>query len=450
MSSEHKPNVVFVFADQMRAQAAGYAGDPNVRTPNLDRLASESLNFTTAVSGCPVCSPARASFLTGRYPHTHGIFVNDVYLNDAAVSIAQAVKSAGYDTAYVGKWHVDGHGRSNYIPPERRQGFEFWQALECTHNYFNSPYYPGNDETQRVWEGYDAIAQTRVARQYIRDHAGNDNPFLLVLSWGPPHAPYQDVPAEYRQLYHPDKLTLRPNVPEAVERAARRDLAGYYAHVTALDDLVGDLLDTLTETGIADKTIFVFWSDHGDMLGSQGERKKQRPWDESVLVPLLVRWPGNFPEGRQIPAPINTPDLMPTLLGMCGLEIPPTVEGSDYTPYLEGRAPAPADAALIACYHPFGQFTREQGGREYRGVRTGRHTYVRDLRGPWLLYDNEQDPYQLQNLLNNQEYAAVQTELDGSLNALLEKYNDKFLPGEAYLERWGYKADPSGTVPYTN
>ena len=195
------PNIVFVFGDQWRAQATGYAGNPIVQTPNLDRLAQESINFYQAVSGCPVCSPYRASLLTGQVPLTHGVFVNDVYLGPNAPSIAQTFADNGYDTAYIGKWHVDGHGRSNPIPPERRQGFDYWQVLECTHNYNQSAYYAGDSDEKRTWEGYDAIAQTRDAQRYIREH-DRDRPFLLMLSWGPPHAPYGTAPEEVLSLIH--------------------------------------------------------------------------------------------------------------------------------------------------------------------------------------------------------------------------------------------------------
>ena len=191
-----KPNVVFVFADQWRAQATGYAGDTNVRTPNLDRLAARSVNFENAVSCCPVCSPYRASLLTGQYPLTHGVFLNDVPLRNEAVSLAEVYRNAGYETAYIGKWHLDGNHRSAFIPRERRQGFDFWKVLGCTHAYNNSFYY-GDEDVKLKWEGYDAIAQTREAQQYIRDHAGGP-PFLLVLSWGPPHDPYETAPQKYR------------------------------------------------------------------------------------------------------------------------------------------------------------------------------------------------------------------------------------------------------------
>ena len=445
------PDIVFVFADQLRYQALGFAGDPNARTPHLDRLADHSLNFSLAISGCPVCCPARASLLTGQYPHQHVVIANDVCLNNGATSLAEACAAAGYETAYIGKWHLDGHGRSNYIPPERRHGFDFWMALECTHDYNHSYYYAGNDPTRRVWEGYDAIAQTDAARRYLRER-DPARPCLLMLSWGPPHNPYETAPERYRRLHDPDRLLLRPNVPPHAQARARQDLAGYYAHISALDDQIGALWDTLRETGQEAATIFVFWSDHGDMLGSQGEQRKQRPWDESIRVRLLIHFPAQFgTEGRPVDAPINTPDLMPTLLGLAGLPIPGTVTGRNYAPFLRGDAPAPAEAAHLACYQPFGEWTRAQhGGREYRGLRTARYTYARDLAGPWLLYDNLGDLYQQHNLIGAPHMAQTQAELDHALDTLLAECGDDFAPGAAYLERWGYSVDETGTVPYTN
>jgi arylsulfatase A-like enzyme len=295
-SMDKRPNVVFVFSDQHRAQATGYAGDPNVITPVMDRLAEESLNFTTAVSCAPVCSPYRGSLLTGQYPLTHGVFVNDVNLNHNAVTLADAYSQSGYDTAYIGKWHVDGHGRSHFIPKERHLGFDHWQVLECTHDYNHSFYYEGDDPTQLRWEGYDAEAQTRAAQEYIRQH-DKEKPFLLVLSWGPPHNPYETAPGLFRDMYDPDKIVLRPNVPLERQDQASQDLSGYYAHISALDACLGRLLETLGEEGIKEDTLFVYTSDHGDMLWSQGEYRKQRPWDESILVPFLLHYPRLFGRG---------------------------------------------------------------------------------------------------------------------------------------------------------
>ncbi len=440
------PNVVFVFADQWRAQACGYAGDPCVQTPNLDALAGESVNVANAIASCPVCSPYRASLLTGQYPLTHGIFLNDAPLGDRAVSIAQAFGRGGYQTAYIGKWHVDGHGRDAYIPPERRQGFGYWKARECTHRYNESMYYAGDSDEPLIWDGYDAIAQTRDAQAYIRDHAAS-GPFLLMLSWGPPHAPLHTAPPDFKTLYDPADIQLRPNVPEGMAEQAREWLAGYYAHCSALDACVGDLLGTLAATGIADNTMFVFTSDHGDMLGSQGEQKKQRPWVESVRVPFLLRCPDRLgPAPRRVSGFLDAPDIMPTLLGLAGLSVPHTVEGRDFSGHLAGGPDPSGGEGLVACYHPFGQFTRDKGGREYRGLLTERHAYVRSLEGPWLLYDHETDPYEAENRVHDPAFRDVQEDLDRRLWARLDDLGDAFEPGDAYVERWGYEVDERGTI----
>ena len=443
-----KPNVVYVFADQWRAQATGYAGDPNVQTPHLDRLAAQSLNLTHAIAGMPVCTPARAILLTGQRALTHGVFVNDVQLDPQATSLGKTFKNAGYDTAYIGKWHVDGRGRSNYIPPERRQGFDYWKVLECTHNYNNSFYYAGDSDARLTWEGYDAVSQTRDAQRYIRER-DSDKPFLLALSWGPPHNPYDSAPEEFRRLYDAANIELRPNVPGELAAQSREWLAGYYAHCSALDACVGDLLATLDEEGIAEDTLFVFTSDHGDMLGSQGLERKQKPWDESIRVPFLLRYPARFGrQGREVDALLDAPDIMPTLLGLCDIPIPATVEGLDFTAHLEGGEDPSGGAALLACYHPFGEWHRDNGGRELRGLRTRHYTYVRALEGPWLLYDNDSDPYQLNNLMDRNAHVDLQIELDYELQRRLEAMGDEFLPGADYLEKWGYEVDEKGTVPY--
>ncbi len=445
-----QPNVVFVFADQWRRHATGYAGNPDVRTPNLDALARESVHFTHALAGCPVCSPYRGCLLTGQRPLTHGVFVNDVPLEPKGPCLAEVFADAGYDTAYVGKWHLDGRDRSAYIPPHRRRGFNYWKAFECSHDYNHSPYYAGNSEEKLYWDGYDAQAQTDDIARYIRAHS-RKAPFLLVLSWGPPHAPYNTAPQEYRDQYDPHALQLRENVPEALAPAAREWLAGYYAHCSALDACVGRIRCVLREAGIERDTIFVFTSDHGDMLGSQGHTKKQRPWDESIRVPFLLCDPGR-PGWRpaETDAPIDAPDIMPTLLGLCGIEIPDSVEGIDFSDHIAGGADPSDGTALLMCPHPFGQYNAaEHQGKEYRGLRTRRYTYVRDREGPWLLYDNRNDPFQMQNRIDDPSFASLSGDLDALLQKKLRDQHDEFRPGMEYIHAWGYPVDESGTVPYT-
>jgi arylsulfatase A-like enzyme len=151
---------------------------------------------------------------------------------------------------------------------------------------------------------------------------------------------------------------------------------------------------------------------------------------------------------RRLDAPINSEDFMPTILGLCGLPGPPTVEGLDYSGYLRGGANPSDGAALINCVAPFGQWTRKMGGREYRGIRTLRYTYVRDLNGPWLLFDDRRDPYQTNNLVGSAKSAALASELDALLTRKLAAAHDQFLPAAEYIKRWGYKVDNDGTVPY--
>jgi len=445
-----RPNIVLVLADQWRAQALGYNGNRVVKTPHLDALARESIDFAQAVAGCPVCCPMRASLLTGQRPLTHGVFLNDVQLPAKTVTIAEVLAKEGWGTGYIGKWHVDGRGRSNFIPRERRQGFEYWKVLECTHAYNNSLYYGDTPEKLR-WEGYDAIAQTRDAQRYIAQRAQSDAPFVLFLAWGPPHAPYLTAPPKYRAMYEPAKMPLRPNVPKPLRQRARRDLAGYYAHCTALDDCIAKLRKTIVDAGIERDTIFVFTSDHGDLIGSHGAYKKQQPYDESVRVPLLLRYPAAFgTTGRQVTAPINSEDLMPTLLGLCGVEIPTSVEGLDYSGYLRGGDDPSDGAALLTCPAPFGQWSRRVGGREYRALRTSRYTYARGLDGPWLLFDNQSDPHQLDNLAGKPEHAKLVDKMDRWLGRRLEASGDAFRPAKHYIDLWKYTVNANGTVPYTN
>jgi arylsulfatase A-like enzyme len=441
-----QPNIIFVYADQWRAQALGYSGNAQVITPNIDDLANESVNMTTAVSNVAVCAPARASLLSGQFPLTHGLFYNDKPFKPNGPTMAEVLKQNGYQTAYIGKWHLKGHkegetmanSRSTPVLKEDRMGFDYWKVLECTHDYNNSFYYD-EENVRHDWEGYDAFAQTEKAIEYINQQ--DEEPFYLFLSWGPPHAPYQTAPKEYQDLYRDMEITLRPNVPEEMHEKAREILKGYYAHCSALDFCVGELQKAIKEAGIEDNTIFVFTSDHGDMLFSQNSEKKQQPWDESILIPFLLKYPGLFGhQDREIATPFSHPDIMPTLLGMAGVEVPKSVEGIDFSSHMQGE-PIDVEAAFISCPVPFHQWNYLKGGREYRGIRTERYTYSRDLNAPWVLYDNQADPYQQNNLVGNPEYASVQAELEKQLKEILINRGDEFKEGRYYMDKWNYSWD---------
>jgi arylsulfatase A-like enzyme len=436
-----RPNVLFILADEWRAQATGYNGDPNVRTPALDRLASQSVNFHNAVSGTPVCCPYRASLLTGQYPLTHGVFINDVELKPTSTTWGEAFARAGYRTGFIGKWHVYGspdgqYGRRlAYIPPEKRFGFAYWKACECTHEYNHSLYYQDDDPAARYWPGYDAIAQTDDACAFIERQAKAREAYSLVLSFGPPHFPYATAPAKYQALFEQRAIELRPNVPAEHRAEAIQTLRGYYAHMAALDDCLERLLRTLERSGTADNTIVVFTSDHGDMMRSQGLTTKLYPWDESVRVPFLLRYPRRLGRnGRAVAAALNSPDILPTVLGLCGLPIPEGVEGTDLSRAASGRDRSNGRGALLSLPVPITE-ARKFGFSEYRGLRTDRYTYVRSIHGPWLLYDNRQDPYQMHNLCAQPGQRDVQSRLNRDLNAMLKERKDDFLPAGEYVRR---------------
>lgn len=446
-----RPNVIFVFADQLRSQALGYAGDTNVKTPNIDKLASESLNFRYAFSGMPVSTPYRGIMLTGQYPLTNGMFMNDIQLNPESESFGKIYKKAGYETGYIGKWHVNGNGRSNYIEKEHRQGFDYFKVLECTHSYLKSAYYDNDNREKKFWKGYDAIAQTDDAIEYIKNMSKGEKPFILFLSWGSPHNPYNQVPNKYLKLYEDKDIKLRDNVPAKFAEAAKKDLRGYYAHITALDECIGKLQEAIKDCDIDDNTIFVFTSDHGDMHYSQGVLRKQKPYDESIGVPFLLKYPKLFGDkGKDVDVMIDAPDILPTLLGLSDISIPDCIDGQDLAPILTGKKSDDTEAVLISCITPFGEYSRVNGGKEYRGIRTREYTYVKDLNGPWLLFDNVKDKYQMNNLINNKKYKKVQEKLDRQLTKMLKERNDEFLPGEHYIKKWGYVVDKTGTVPYKN
>ena len=449
-AKESRPNILIILADQWRAEAFGYAGNPDVKTPHIDSLQHQSVDFRIAVASNPVCCPTRASMLTGQRSLTHGVFMNDVPLAPDAVSLAKVLKGAGYDTAYVGKWHLNGGGRSSFIPRERRQGFDYWKVLECTHDYNHSFYYADGPEKLK-WEGYDAISQTEDATKYLRRRAKNEKPFVFMVAWGPPHDPYFSAPEKYQAMYDPEKLTLRGNVPHEIAAETRHHLSGYYAQCSVLDDCVGKLFETLRETGLEENTLVVFSADHGDMLGSHGFSKKQKPWDESIRVPLMFHWPAGIGKnGRRLEVVFSSEDFMPTILGLCDVKIPETVEGINYSGYMRGGKNLADSAALIECITPFGEWIRSRGGKEYRGIRTPQYTYVRDLGGPWLLFDNQTDPLQMTNLVGHSDQTKLQTKLDEVLKRKLRKAHDAFLPGDAYVKKWGYETDASGTIPYKN
>ena len=425
-----RPNVLFLFVDQMRASSMGCMGDTTARTPTLDRMAREGVLFTNAVSNCPVCTPCRAMLLTGKYPLTNGTLVNDLPLLTEQTFLAEVFRDAGYACGYIGKWHLDGIPRSKFTPPgPRRAGFDaYWAAYDCHHNYFETKYFLDTDELVTA-EGYEPTIQANLAMDFMKQH--REDPFYLQISWGPPHDPYDLVPEVYRQMYDPATMPYRPNVKDVNRRA----YCDYNAHIAALDVEVNRLLQFLRETGLEENTLVVFSSDHGDMLWSQGYTHKQKPWEESIHIPLIMRWPKGLPAGKRSEILIGIADYAPTLIHLAGLDVPAEMQGMDLSESFFGGGPE-HESVLIGDWVPVDQ-AWSSGGEEWRGVRTKTHTYAMFLDRDWVLYDNVADPYQMKNLKDDPLAADAEARLKHAMHEWLKKTNDRFTTAEGHLRDLG-------------
>ena len=409
--TDERPNLVFVFADQMRAHAMGCMGNKQIITPNLDELASEGILVTNGISAQPVCTPYRAQLMTGRYGHSTGVIHNDIRLPDNERVIGEVMKENGYSTGYIGKWHLSGD-RDNPVDAKNRRGWDFWAVRNCSHAHTKPEYWLNDSKEPIRVPGWEPDIQTDLALEFINKN--KQSPFCLFLSFGPPHNPYK-APDEYVNMYRGKKLTARPNVPKAKTKTLRQ----YYAMTTSLDACMGRIKNALKEAGISKNTIVVFTSDHGDMLGSQGHKLKQRPWEEAINIPLIVRYPRKIDGGQRRDWIVSSVDIMPTLLGLCGIPVPANVEGMDYSATFTGQSTKERDAAfLFNVHHGSGP------GTDWRGIRTKEWIYAYHASGDWILYNLRKDPYQLKNLIDDPHSAATKKELHQQLEAMRKKVGE--------------------------
>ncbi|MCU0245971.1 MAG: sulfatase [Bryobacter sp.] len=438
-----KPNVIWLFGDQHRAQALATNGDPNAVTPNIDILANQGVNFTRAVSSFPLCCPFRGSLITGRYAH-HCVPGHEYPLPDGQPTIAQPLKESGYHTAWFGKWHLsgwkerDGRGNQYIVPPARRGGFDTWLGYDNNNSQWDSWVHggAGKDAVHYRLPGYETDALTDVFINYLKERGKDKKPFFAALSVQPPHDPYV-APAEWMRKYNPRKLELRPNVPRGgpIEEQARRDLAGYYAMIENWDWNVGRIRQALHEAGLGFNTHILFFSDHGDMHGSQGLFRKTNPFEESTRIPFLIGGEAQRYNGRvtgRNTAPINVVDIAPTTLGLCGIAKPGWMEGHDYSGARvqgSGTRAAP-DSAFLQNVIPTGHGMSTN--KPYRGIVTqDGWKYVAFENASWLLYNLNEDPYEMANQAHNPAYRAVRKKLLGRLGQWIADTGDKFaLPGD--------------------
>jgi arylsulfatase A-like enzyme len=436
-----RPNVIWVFGDQHRGDALGFRGDPNLNTPNIDRLAAEGASFN-AVAGCPLCCPYRGSLLTSRYPH-EAVPGHQRQLPPDMPTIAHAFRDADYHTAYIGKWHLDGYkegeGRTamHIVPPERRGGFDQWVGYENNNSQFDSWVHGGEgaDAFHERLQGYETDELTDLFIDYLRDRGaeqaqGQGKPFFASLSVQPPHDPY--VAAEEWMANHtPGGIDLKDNVPDidSVRSHARVTLAGYYAMIENLDWNLGRIRSALDEAGLTWNTHIIFFSDHGDMHGSHGEIRKTRPWEESLRVPFIIGGGAPFygVGGGWHEVPVNHVDVAPTTLGLCGIDAPDWMRGTDYSGYrrLDRAKPDGPDSAFLQYVEPVGY--DDCINRAWRGIVTRDGWKYACFEGqPWMLFNLNEDPDEMVNLAYQNSANEKRRELEARLQKWIDDTGDSF------------------------
>jgi Arylsulfatase A and related enzymes len=449
--SRRPPNLLFVLTDDQAQWAVGAYGNPDIHTPNMDRLAREGMKFTLAMT-CPVCSPSRGMILSGLYPHQIGL---DDYIGDEDEGIdpkvpllSEVLKQAGYVTALFGKWHL-GHKRPEHHP--NRRGFDVFIGSRGGGFANKDPKLEVNGEV-RQFSGFAIDVLTEHALQFMRQN--RDRPFALFFHTREPHMPYLPVPEEAMKPYEGKRLKV-PKVEGVPEERMQQEYRAYYSAVTAVDIALGRLLDELETLGIADDTIVVFMGDNGYMIGQHGLETKGNAWrivpqggtvigtkilgdpnlrrpnmfDLSILVPLIIRWRGVVPPNSVCDELVVSTDLMPTFVdilkqfGKARL-LPSQLhfEGQSLLPLLRGEKVAWRDAAFLL-------YDMHHGAVAHmRMVRTKRWKLVLHFEkgGQHELYDLQNDPEEERNLYGDPSVKSVQDELTEMLREWQKKVGDPF------------------------
>jgi len=443
------PNFLILQPDQHRGTVMGCAGDTQIKTPNLDRLAAEGIRFSNCVSSSPVCSPFRGTLQTGLYPHIHGVDVNSESLFDRVNGgFASIFAKAGYATGYIGKWHIDGRknkekGAGGFIPRERRLGWQEWEGYEAGHQYFNVWRY--NDKKEQVpVEGYDwePTWHTDMALDFAKRKTAEGKPWVYYVSYGPPHNP-KECPEKYLEMYPPESFVLPPDVKKIFsddETAVRRELQIYYAQVTAIDVEIGRLLEGLKKLGVDENTIILYVSDHGDRLGSHTDinaktskehrpRGKGCPYANAFRIPLIIRWPRKIKPRQICDTLVNSVDLTPTILDLAGLGIPKTYQGESMAPWCFGDE-GPRNEAVylgIGGLEPRNVLGKKR--RFWRAVWDGRYLLAvpTDPNNYRHLYDHKSDPYEMNNLIDSPDHVEQKERMKRLLVDLARKTKDPLI-----------------------
>ncbi len=461
-----RPNLLIVFPDQMRAHALGFMGLDLAQTPRLDAFARQAHTFTQAISNYPVCSPFRAIFLSGAMPEVSGVWANCAStdkrrgpeLRADITCWSDLLARAGYDLAYIGKWHLDAphppwiptynnNGKlkwNEWCPPARRHGFNHWYAYG-TYDWHLRPMYWDGNAPREGFHFVDQWGPEHEADRAIDFLKTAQRPFALVVSMNPPHTGYELVPEKYRARFRgkPAETLAKGDYPPAdtpMGRHFRTSMPDYLAAVAGVDEQFGRILDALAAEHLEEETIVLFCSDHGCCLGAHGLQAKNNPYEESMRIPLMIRWPGHIPHTFDSSL-VDAFDLAPTLLGLLGQPIPPHMIGRNLADHLRAaEPPAPLQRPCLYLHYasPEGSNALPAtpiGTPEHtlpnphaygrRGLRDTRYTAVFSCPGPQkplcaTLWDRESDPDQRHNLADSRPdlVAAYRAQLRERLQAL--------------------------------
>jgi N-acetylglucosamine-6-sulfatase len=427
-----RPNVVFVITDDQRWDAVGCAGHPFIKTPNMDRIAREGAMFTNAFVTTPLCSPARSSFLTGQFVHRTGVKGNTPAMGPIShrlITFPRLLHDAGYESAYVGKWHM-----GNDDSP--RPGFDRWVSFKGQ-GVYNDPVL-NIDGKQEKKDGYVTDILTDYAVEFInREHA---KPFVLYVGHKAVHGPFR--PAErHKDLYQTEALPQRPDMIDdlsgkpvltreikergteqlikpngaATDRVPREQMRC----LASVDDGLGRILDALDQKKLAENTIVIFTSDNGFFWGEHRLADKRAAYEESIRVPLLMRYPKLIKPGTKPPEMALNIDIAPTLLQLAGAPIPKDVQGRSLVPLFEGKLGEWRSSALFE-YFAEARFPRIP---TWQAVRNDRWKYIHytDVADSDELYDLQADPYEMKNLIADagaaEQLKVMKAELERQLNA---------------------------------
>ena len=410
-TSARRPNFLFVLTDDQRWDSLSATGHPFADTPNMDRLLREGARFTNAFVTTSLCSPSRASFLTGQYAHTHGVRDNFGDIRETAWTFPKALQQSGYETAFVGKWHM------GYDKDEPRPGFDHWVSFKGQGPYFD-PELNVNGKRERV-KGYTNDILNDQAAEWIRQRG--ERPFLAYVSHKAVHNPRTPAP-RHKGLYsgadyplpasYGDDYAGKPQW-QGQRRASRTGVDGGLARydgslseyvrdtqrtLKSVDEGLGALLEALEESGKLDDTVVIFAGDNGFFFGEHGFINKRAAYEESIRIPFLVRYPRLVKAGSQVDAMTLNIDLAPSVLDLAGVQAPKEMlmQGVSWKPLLSGE-PTPRRRAWLYEYFYEPRFAPTPS---MQGVRTERWKYVRypNLDEVDELYDLAEDPHELRNL----------------------------------------------------